>query len=114
MERIEYLPCLYHDASGQIQEVPYPKGEPDRKTMTADLYGPSYNVKKGLFGPARITDLDISILNRPAHRRDAALVDAARDRLIQTIQSKETPEVIAASGGIEALRARAGADDFYL
>jgi hypothetical protein len=114
MERYEYPPCLYRDAGGRIQEVPFPKGEPDRKTMSADLYCPYYNIKKGLFGPARITDIGISIFNRPAYRRDEALVQEARERLIKAILSKETPEVITESGGIEGLRGRIEADEFYL
>jgi len=93
--------------------MPFPTGEPDRDTMAADLYCPWYEVKKGLFGPARITEVAISIVNRRSYRRDEALVDAARERLIQAILSKETTEVIEASGGAAGLRRRIEADEFY-
>jgi len=111
---MEFLPCLYRAADGRIQEVPFPKGEPDRDKMSADLYCPYDEEKKGLFGPARIADLGISILNRPTYRRDETLVEAARERLIGAILSKETLEVIESSGGIAELRRASEADKFYL
>src|SRR3989304_8164557 len=110
MDRMEFLPCLCRDADDRIQEVPYPKGEPDRNTMPADLYCPYYEVEKGLFGPARITDIGISIFNRPSYRRDEAVLEAARDRLIHAVLSKETAEGIPASGGLGGIgkQARGG------
>ncbi len=113
MDRLEFLPCLFRDADGRVQEMPFPKGEPDRDSMTADLYCPYYEVKKGLFGPARIVDIGISIFNRPSYRRDEVLVDAARERLMETILSKETTELIEASGGVAELRRKIKADEFY-
>jgi hypothetical protein len=109
---MEFLPCLYRAVEVRIEEVSFPKGEPDRDTLVADLYCPYYEVKKGLFGPARITDLGISILNRPSYRRDAELVDVARERLVSAILAKETPEVIQASGGVAELRTQIEADEF--
>jgi len=82
--------------------------------MPADLCCPYYEVKKGLFGPARIADIGISIFNRPSYRRDEVAVETARERLIQAVVSKETPEVIAASGGIGELRKQAEAGELYL
>jgi len=111
---MEFPPCLSRAADGRIQEVPFPKGEPDRDKMSADLYCPYYEVKKGLFGPARITDLGISILNRPSYRRDEMLVAAARERLMNAILSKETPEIIESSGGVAELRKKIDADEFYM
>lgn len=110
---MEFLPCLCRDAANRIQGVAFPKGEPDRNRMFMDLYCPYYEVKKGLFGSARITDIGISIFNRPSYRRDEALVEEARERLIQAVLSKEAPEVIAASGGIAELRKQATAEEFY-
>jgi len=113
VDRQEFLPCLYRDASGRVQEVPFPEGEPDRDKMTADLYCPYYGVKKGLFGPARITDAGISILNRRSYQRDEELVEIAGERLMSAILSKESREIIEASGGVEGIRSKIGADEFY-
>lgn len=82
--------------------------------MPRDLYCPFYNVTKAWIGPTRITELGVFIYNRPAYRRDEMLVDLARERLIRAIQTKKSPDVIAASGGIEDLRRRAEAQEFFL
>ena len=70
-------------------------------------------MKKGLFGPARITDAGISILNRKSYKRDEELVEIASERLMSAILSKERREIIEASGGIEGIRSMIGADEFY-
>jgi hypothetical protein len=71
-------------------------------------------VKKGWRGPAQITEIAVFIYNRPAYKRDDAIVEMAQERLMQVIQTKEAPDLIAASGGIEALRRRAEAEEFFL
>ncbi len=114
VERIEIVVCLYRAEDGSIRERPWPRGEPDRDTMTGDLYALSYTVTKGLFGPARVTQADISILNSPRYRPDFELELAARERLLRAIVEKEGPAVVQASGGEEAIRQMIGADTFWL
>ena len=107
------VPAVPLQGRGGVQEVPFPEGEPDRDKMTTDLYCPYYEVKKGLFGPARITDAGISILNRRSYQRDEELVEIAGERLMSAILSKESREIIEASGGVEGIRSKIGADEFY-
>lgn len=104
MERLEFLPCLYRDADGRIQEVPYPKKEPDRDRIQVDLYAASYAVAKGLFGPPRIQSLELVIFNTSTHRPDPDLEREAVERLLRAIVQKEGAETVQGSGGVETLR----------
>jgi len=101
---MEFLPCLYSDAKGQVQEMPYPKREPRREETHMDFYAPSYGVAKGLFGPPRIQNLEIVIFNTPSYRPDPELEKEAMERLLRAIVQKEGAEVVQASGGVETLR----------
>ncbi len=110
---MEIVVCLYRANDGSIRECPWPSTEPDRDEMTVDLYALSYTVTKGLFGPARITAADISILNSPKYRPDFELESAARERLVRAIMEKEGAQVVQASGGGDSIRAMIGADTFW-
>ncbi len=104
MERFEFLPCLYRDAQGRIQEVPYPKKEPSRDELVADLVAASYAVAKGLLVPPRLRNLEIVIFNTPNGRPDPPLVDEAKERLLRTIREREGASLIEAAGGEAVLR----------
>jgi len=113
MGRVIFLACMYRDASGDIREIPLPKGEPDRDSLPADLYCPWYEVKKGLFGPTRLLDLGISIFNTRSYRPDERLVELVRERLVRAILAREGPEVVEGEGGLAALRERIEAEPFW-
>ncbi len=114
VERIEVLPCLYRDSEGRIHEMPFPREEPWQKDMRVDLYCPSYTVTKGLFGPPRVTAMDISILNSYAYHPDPELEREAGERLLRAVVEREGVQTVQASGGVEALRRLIGADTFWL
>lgn len=73
--------------------------------MPVDLYAPWYSVVKGLFGPARIKDAEITVFNTPRYRPDPELEKEAKERLVRAMVAKEGAEVVQASGGVEAMRA---------
>ncbi len=107
------LACLFRDEDGHIREIPFPRREPRREDLHADLYWPTYTVTKGLFGPARITSVDITILNSLHYRPDPELEKEAEERLLRTIVEREGPQVVQDSGGLETLRRMIGADTLY-
>ena len=106
MERIEVLPCVYRGPDGTIREAEFPKAEPQPHAVAADLYCPSYAARKGLMGPPRIEDLEITVFNTIDYRRDEELEETAKDRLVQAIVAKEGAEIVEAAGGVGALRDR--------
>jgi|GEM_PF-5601004 len=106
MERIEVLPCLYRGPDGAVHEAEFPKAEPQPHAVAADLYCPSYAARKGLTGPLRIEDLEVTVFNTTDYRRDVELEEAAKDRLVQAILAKEGTEIVEAAGGEGALRDR--------
>lgn len=106
MSRIEFLPCLYRDRDGTIQEREYPKTEPDPYDVPADLYCSSYEVQKGLIGPPRLGNLEVVIFNTRGYRRDLALEQEARERLVRAILAREGPDIVQAAAGIAAVKAR--------
>lgn len=113
VERVEFLPCLYRDAQGHIQEIPFPKKEPNRNGLSADLYAASYSIVKGVFGPPRVRNLEITIFNTPAYQPDPALEGETKERLMHTIVEKEGPALVEESGGLDALRARIAVDTWW-
>lgn len=113
MDRIEVLACLYRGPDGRIQETEFPKTEPAPYAVAADLYCPSYSVRRGLLGPARLENLEVTIFNTRAYRPDPELEQVAKDRLLQTILAKEGPEIIETSGGEAAVRERITIDTWW-
>lgn len=104
MERTEYPDCVYRAQDGRIVPIPWPEGEPDRETMGTDLYAPWYTVAKGLFGPPRVREAEITIFNTPHYRRDPELEAEAKERLLKALLAKEGVQVVQASGGVETVR----------
>lgn len=113
MDRIEVLPCVFRATDRSIQEVEFPKAEPQPHAVAADLYCGSYAVRKGLFGSARIENLEVTVFNTRDYRRDAELEEAAKDRLVNAILAREDAELVSAAGGAEALRQRVRVTTFW-
>jgi hypothetical protein len=113
MGRMEFLPCLYRDRNGGVQEAPYPKSEPTPYGVPADLYCPSYEVVKGLFGPPKLGQIEIAIFNTRSYHPDRELEEIAKDRLIQAIVKKEGPAIVQAAGGSAAIRQRIDVGPFW-
>ena len=114
MGRLEFLPCVYRDKEGRLREVEYPKDEPDPYDVVGDLYCPSYAVRKGVFGPARLEDFDVTIFNTRTYRRDSDLEEVAKDRLVQAIIAKEAPDIVSRAGGPDGIRKRVEIDTFWV
>ena len=106
VERIEVLTCLYRDAAGQIQESPFPKGEPDPHGVPADLYCPSYEIRTSLLGPPKLTSLEVTIFNTRGYKPDPELEEKAKADLVQSVVLKEGAEVIQAAGGPDGIKQR--------
>ena len=113
MERFEFLRCLYRDAEGRIVETAYPKGEPDPYDVPADLHCPSYAVRKGLFGPPKLENVEVVIFNTRGYRRDLELEELAKDRLVQEILRKEGAELVQAAGGLTAIKSKIEPGPFW-
>ncbi len=113
MDRPEFLSCIYRGPDGRIQETPYPRTEPDPYDVPADLYAPSYCVAKGLFGPARLKDLEVVIFNTRTYRSDPDLEEEAKGRLLSAILDKEGAAIVQAAGGADALRSQIDLGSFW-
>ncbi len=81
--------------------------------MPADLYCPSYAVRKGLFGPPKLENAEVVVFNTRGYRRDPELEEVAKDRLVQEILRKEGPELVQAAGGRAALMAKIDVGPFW-
>ncbi len=114
VDRIEVLPCLYRDTAGRIQEVPFPKGEPDPYGVPADLYCPSYEIRTSLVGPPKLGNLEVTIFNTRGYKHDPELEEVAKDHLVQAIESKEGVEVVQAAGGPGGIKQRILVYTFWL
>ncbi|OGS61410.1 MAG: hypothetical protein A3K59_07450 [Euryarchaeota archaeon RBG_19FT_COMBO_69_17] len=113
MSRIEAPVCIFRDRDGTVREATVPLGEPDPFDVPADLYCGTYEVAKGLFGPPALGSIEITIFNTRSYRRDSALEEEAKERIVQAILRKEGPEIVQSAGGPSALKARIEVDTWW-
>ena len=93
--------------------MPYPRSEPDPYEVPADLYCPSYEVVKGLFGPPKLGHLEVVVFNTRTYRPDAELEEVARTRLVDAVLAKAGAGFVQAAGGMTTIRERIEVGPFW-